>query len=454
MRSLQFRLSLGLFVSLLTSFVVLWLLISNASRILAEEYIATRLAHDSESLLAAIQVETTGIISIDTTRIDPVYKRPFSGHYYKIITNTNTLHSRSLWDQDLLVNPLPAGRQQRQHVTGPQYQPLLVLLQGYEKAGQPLTITIAEDVTAIEANLTRLQQHLAITAVVFLLALIGIQVVILHAGLRPLDKTRKELQSLIQGQLTHLNPDVPKEISPLVEEINRLLDVLGKRLTRSRNALGDLAHALKKPLTVLQQLIQDKTISRQPELQLAIGEQLDAMQQHTTRILRRARLAGEGPVGSIFVADQELPALLATLQSLYRDKALHIDTRVAPDTTLAIDREDMLELLGNLLDNACKWAKHTVRLSIHHNQATHLQIEDDGPGVSEVDLPKLTRRGLRIDERAEGHGLGLAIVNDIVANLGGTLSLERSRELGGLRVTVTLPETVPRQTVTAHDSNS
>jgi signal transduction histidine kinase len=440
MRSLQFRLSLGLLVSLMLGFAVLWLLVSSASRYLAEDYIATRLLHDSETLLSAIQIDATGSMTLDTTRIDPIYKRPFSGYYYKITTNKASLRSRSLWDQDLSVTPIATGASQRSRITGPQQQPLLLLLNGYDKVGQPVTIAIAEDLSTIHANFARFQQHFALTAFVLLFVLIGAQGFMLHAGLRPLDKTRKELQALTRGQLTQLNPRVPKEIAPLVEEINRLLDVMSKRLTRSRNALGDLAHALKKPLTVLKQLMQDTSIVSNPTLQQSLNVQLDAMQRHMTRILHRARLAGEGPVGSVFVAEQEIPALLTTLHSMYRQKSLHIDTRIAPDITLAVDREDMLELIGNLLDNACKWAQHTVRLSLQRTPVTQLQIEDDGPGVADADLPQLTQRGLRLDETAEGHGLGLAIVSDIVANLGGTLQLTRSVELGGLHVTVTLPE--------------
>lgn len=440
MNSLQLRLSLGLFVSLLLGFVVLWLLVSNASRYLAEDYIAIRLKHDSETLLTAIQINPAGTMTLDETRINPIHKRPFSGYYYKIISNKAMFRSRSLWDQDLLVNSLPVGNSQRSHVTGPQQQPLLLLRNGYDKAGQTVTIAVAEDLSSIDANIARFQQNFSFAAGALLLALIIIQGFVLHFSLHPLDKTRKELQALMQGNLTQLSPNVPKEISPLVAEINRLLEVLGKRLTRSRNALGDLAHSLKKPLTVLKQLSQDKTLSNNPALQQALTEQLNSMQRHMTRILHRARLAGEGPVGSIFVADQEIPALLMTLQSMYRDKALHIDSGITPDTRIAVDREDMLELIGNLLDNACKWAHHRVHLQLQCDQVTRLQIEDDGPGVDDADLLTLTRRGQRIDETAEGHGLGLAIVNDIVEQLGGTLHLQRSKELGGLQVTVILPQ--------------
>ncbi len=440
MRSLRFRLNLGLLISLLLGFGTLWWLVGTASRHLAEDYITTRLTHDSETLLSAIQLDSRGTLALDPTRIDAIYKRPFSGYYYKIISTSATLRSRSLWDQELTIATLSAGARQLLRISGPQQQPLLLQISGYNKADQTVTIAVAEDLSTLQANLARFQQRFALTALVLLLALIGIQGFILHAGLRPLLKTRADLQALTRGQLTQLNPNVPKEIAPLVEEINHLLAILNKRLARSRNSLGDLAHALKKPLTVLKQLLQDEALNTSPALRQSLTIQLDEIQRHMTRILQRARLAGEGPVSSVFIADQEIPALLLTLQSMYRHKAIRFETYITPGITLNMDREDLLELIGNLLDNACKWARHRVRISLQHNQLTQLQIEDDGPGVADTELSNLTQRGLRLDETAEGHGLGLAIVHEIVETLAGNLLLARSPELGGLQVTVTLPE--------------
>ena len=438
MRSLQFRLSTGLFISLVLAFVVLWILVSNASRYLAESYVATRLEHDTESLLTAIQIDNAGTLKLDSTRVDPIYSRPFSGHYYKIQGHTSSLRSRSLWDQDLAVEPLQSGERQQQHVQGPQQQPLLLLNSAFDKAGQLITIAVADDLSPIEADLARLQHYFVLAALILLLALIGIQGLILHLGLRPLDKTRHELQALAQGKLSQLDSNVPREISPLVAEINHLLDVLDKRLSRSRNALGDLAHALKKPLTMLKQLARDESLANNAELQQTLTAQLDTMQRHVTRILQRARLAGEGPVGSLFIATEEIPALLATLQQMYYDKSLVFETHMPAQITIAADREDMLELIGNLLDNACKWATHKVRISLAQNHATCIDIEDDGPGVEDARLAELTRRGLRLDEATEGHGLGLAIVSEIVTSLGGELQLQRSPDLGGLLVRITL----------------
>jgi signal transduction histidine kinase len=438
MRSLQFRLSLGLFVSLALAFVVLWILVSSASRYLAEGYISTRLEHDTESLLTALQFDNTGKFTLDTNRLNPIYARPFSGHYFKIQAAHDSLRSRSLWDQDLSVPSLASGSQQHRYVRGPQHQPLLMLISAFDKSGQVVTIAVADDLSPVEKDLRHLQRYFVLAALILLLILIGVQGLILHAGLRPLDKTRQELQALTQGKLTQLDQDVPKEVLPLVAEINHLLDVLEKRLSRSRNALGDLAHALKKPLTVLKQLARADSLANDPDLQHTILQQLETLQRHITRILQRARLAGEGPVGSLFHATEEIPALLATLQQMYHTKSLVFESQLPKDLTIAVDREDMLELIGNLLDNACKWAAHRVRIRLTQNQTTHIDIEDDGPGVDAEKLSELTQRGRRLDETTEGHGLGLAIVHEIVTSVGGEIQLQRSQELGGLHARVIL----------------
>jgi signal transduction histidine kinase len=228
-------------------------------------------------------------------------------------------------------------------------------------------------------------------------------------------------------------------VSPLVDEINHLLEVLDKRLKRSRNALGDLAHSLKKPLTALQQLGHEKTLSNDPELQQAIMLQLESIQRLIRRILQRARLAGEGPVGSHFQPEQDISPLLNMLRSMYHHKALDIESHIEPGIHIAADREDMLELIGNLLDNACKWARHRVRFSIQQDHGIKISVEDDGLGVSEDQLSRLTQRGQRLDEQTEGHGLGLSISRDIVDSLDGKLQLQRSEQMGGLLVTIQLP---------------
>ena len=216
--------------------------------------------------------------------------------------------------------------------------------------------------------------------------------------------------------------------------------MLGTRLQRSRNALGDLAHAMKKPLTVLSQLTQDEHLRQTPELKKTIAAQVGAMQRTTDHIRKRARLAGEGPVNTICDITAEVPLLIETLRKMHAPRSINVELHITEGIEIRADREDLLELLGNLMDNAFKWAKEKIHLSIKPTAGqVQITIEDDGPGVPAEAIEKLAERGARLDEQTEGHGLGLAIVQDIVELYNGSITMGRSVQLQGFQVRVTLP---------------
>ena len=435
MRSLQARLSIGLITSLLVVILLSWIALSNAIRYVAEDYIVSRLQHDNEVLLAALGFDNNlPILAMD--RISSEYQRAFSGHYYLIHSNGSQLRSRSLWDSELTIPILSAGDSRQFRLDGPQQQRLLVLVTGYSKQGQNITIAVAEDLSTIEADILILQQRFTLTAILALLILVGIQLLIVRTALYPLKSVGKEIRALEHGELRQLSQSVPSEISPLVHEVNHLLTVLDQRLQRSRNALGNLTHALKKPLTVLQQLrCGDTDQAAQQTLQTNTQE----MQQLIERELRRARIAGEGPIGACFIPDTEIKPLLDTLQMIYQLKQLTFETHIPTTPMLPFDREDMLELLGILMDNACKWAKTRVRLTLQMEGQLLIKVEDDGDGVDDSVIAQLTQRGSRLDESVSGYGLGLAIAQDIIEQYHGTMELGRSEELGGFCVSAGLP---------------
>ena len=438
MRSLQGRLGLQLLLTLLVAFLVLWLVVSSAIRGMVEDYIASRLGHDAESILTAVTVDGEGRLQLDDTRIDSIYQRPFSGHYFQIINGDELLTSRSLWDQQLaLASDSVPG--EKLHLLGPQQQPLLMVVADYQKQGRSLRLLVAEDLTGIEADIRSFQTYFSITAGIMLVLLIAASGVMLRRSLRSLQRVRDEVQALEQGERHSLGMSVPSEIAPLVGEVNRLLAVLNNRLQRSRHALGNLAHALKKPLTVLQQLQRDPLIMANHETAQTLASQVESMQRIIDHELRRARLAGEGHAGVNFNIQKDLPPLLEALEKIYRHKNLRIVSDIPAPLVLRFDREDMLELLGNLLDNAGKWARQTVSLSLRKNGGLRICIEDDGSGVEAAALDELAQRGKRLDESVAGHGLGLAIVRDILDQYHGHIRYGRSEQLGGLRVLITLP---------------
>ena len=229
------------------------------------------------------------------------------------------------------------------------------------------------------------------------------------------------------------------ELEPLVAQINHLLAHTEDSLKRSRNALGNLGHALKTPMAVLLSAASSEALKGHPQLSQLLRDQLEQIQQRLNRELNRARLAGETLPGALFDCEKELPVLLATLNMIHGDH-LDLSYHVSPGLQLPWDREDLLELLGNLLDNACKWADADIRLSVSETQQGYLLVvEDDGPGIPEAQRNQVLGRGARLDEQIDGHGLGLGIVRDIVEVWGGTLQLQES-ELGGLKALVELPK--------------
>ena len=437
MHSLQTRLSSGLIITLSILVGAMLIIGSYALRHLAEEFVATRLEHDMDALLVALSFDDKGRPVLDSTRLSPVFRQPYSGHYYTLQANGVVLRSRSLWDTDLA---LPAGishRLSRYSTSGPQAQDLLVLARTFRLRGHAVKIGIAEDFTPLGQGLRRLTIGFMLLALLVLGMLILIQRLMVRRSLKPLEDTRRDILRLAQGEVRHLQTDVPTEVQPLVEEINRLITLLGERLQRSRHALGNLAHALKTPLTVLTQLTEHN--QTQAELQTELGRQTRQIRTLIDRELKRARIAGTPIPGQRIVLVKEIEDLLATLKKIYPNKTLSIETHIASSILFPGDRDDLLELLGNLLDNAYQWAVSRVRLTAQTNRLLRLSVEDDGPGCDPEQLAYLTQRGARIDESRAGHGLGLAIVSDIVQQYGGRLELGLSAQLGGFKAVVELP---------------
>jgi len=311
--------------------------------------------------------------------------------------------------------------------------------QGYESQGEAVTIAVGVDIARVNRRMNEFLWGYSALSGVMLACLALLQGWVLRRALRVLARVRAELAQVRQGAAQEVDEHVPSEIAPLVGEINQLTRAAALRLQRSRRALGNLAHALKTPLTVLRQLAQDEHLSDRPSVADALTEQVDLLRRRVDLELRRGRLAGHG--GSTHRVDicAEMRALVQPIASLYRDKRLDIVCDAPAQAHFQGDREDMLELFGNLLDNACKYGEHQVRVGVREDDGVHFVFEDDGPGCAPEQFERLTRRGVRLDERVHGHGLGLAIAADIVASYSGTLEFARSGQLGGLRASVWLP---------------
>lgn len=439
MKSIQRRLSLGLVSVMVVVCVVLaqtslWLFELGLQR-----YLEAGLRNESESLLVALVRGQNGM-QLDEHRLSPAYQRPYSGHYFRINFPEGHWRSRSLWDLEI-PDPGSDGLHAN-HELGKTGQSLLLLRADYRKFGQDISITVAQDYTPVSASFFRVQQvglGLGLAALALILLL---QRVTVRRALRPLERAREQLIQLQQGKRSQLDEQVPVELEPLVSQINHLLEHTEDSLRRSRNALGNLGHALKTPLAVLLSAVSGPQLDEHPALRTVLREQLEQIQQRLARELNRARLSGDALPGAHFDCDAELVGLFATLRMIHGEH-LNLEMHVNPGLFLPWDREDILELLGNLLDNACKWADSEVSLTITQQDASFcLLIEDDGPGIPEARREEVFSRGARLDEQITGHGLGLGIVRDIVQAWGGHMQLEAS-PADGLRVRIDLPVRAP-----------
>lgn len=393
-----------------------------------------------EQLLAAIQSGPEGIY-LDGSRLDPAFRRPLSGSYYLILSEKNHWRSRSLWDMELLSEDgqisqpgnLPAS------IPGPGEQTLRILERNYRRYGETFQIIIARDYS----DLTRdFQQMLAnfyrVWAAALVLTLLLLNLWISHA-LGPLERIRRELTQIQQGQLRTLGESGPEELRPLLRQINLLLATARESLTRSRQALGNLGHTLKTPLAALSALIERPELYRHhPELQHTLSEQLRQITQRVNRELARNHVAKATAYLEPFIPARDLPPLVDSLHKVY-PRGLEISIPQDTQLTMPQDKGDMTELFGNLLENACKWANTRIRVSISGDNGWTLLVEDDGPGIVDAEAQlKALQRGQQLDETNNGQGLGLAIVADLVEAYRGRLKLQPS-ELGGLCVCIHLP---------------
>lgn len=441
MKSLERQLHFWLSVSLVVLMTAIWIIGNYGNRHLTENFAVSRLVHDAESLIAALDFSSGSTTHLEIRHLSQVYHQPYSGHYYVILADNEAkpIYSRSLWDNRLEVPRLAVGQSRHLHMNGPSGQRLLVWMKGFRKQGVDFTLAVAEDFTSINEQQKRFRYYFALLAIMGLVGLLFVQRTVVHRAVAKLDPVREDIKRLSNGETGKLSDDVPKEVLPLVQEVNHLLQLLTRRMERSRNSLGNLAHALKGPLNLVVQYFdqQEKGLNSIQDTQ-ARG-QLERIEELMERELKRARLAGKGVPGQRFNARRELPDLVGFLRQIYADKDLSIDFKIGSDVHQFGDREDMLELIGNLLDNACKWAKSHVSCTISDNAAYRIVIEDDGEGLSAPDLGSLIKRGIRLDETMEGHGLGLGIVKDIVDLYGGTIEFLHSERHNGLKVMVTFP---------------
>lgn len=439
MNSLRNRLSLAVSLVLVAAAALLALGLQEFPRRLVEDYVLARLQRDADLLYVRIH-DAADPFEAAQGAAGAIYELPLSGHYFRISRGDTLIRSRSLWDADLPAIALDPASQRVQRLPGPGSQSLLLLAKRFAASDGGWRVIVAEDVSGLDAAIASFRRWLLVVAALALALLLWLQRWLVVRGLAPLTDAVAACRRLERGEIEPVSTSAPAEVRPMLEAINRLVHHQAQRLARIRHTVGNLSHALKTPLTVLGQAAQDARAAGNATLAATLQAQLETIGATIERELRRARLAGSGTSGSGFEAREQLERLAGALERLHRQRDIAIEV-IAPAQRFALDPEDMLEVFGNLLDNACKWARTRVRVQIQPDTADELvfAIEDDGPGVPEAALEHIAAAGMRMDEQQPGHGLGLAIVGDIIAQYGGSIRYARSRSLGGLRVDARLP---------------
>ena len=440
-KSLTFRLIVGASLlcgaTLLAAYVLLTTLFDLHLRRGVDADLVDRL----DDLAAGLETMADGGIRLAREPDLPKYDRQLSGYYWQVESeDTPPIRSRSLWDARL---PSPVahdalGEISLREIKGPRSERLRLAQRTlqFEAPTPPVTFSVAADLAPVQTAARQFSQILAIALVVLGVGLVSALVLQVRVGLRPLGEIKSALAAIRTGTIKRLSDDAPTEIAPLAHELNALLDHHGSLIDRARGQAGDLAHALKTPLAVLRNEMENEAT---PDRKLAL-EQIDAMTDAVQHHLARAQAVGGARLLGVRAdAAHAIEALARTLPRMSdRDIEVEVALSVKP-LWFAGEAQDLSELLGNLLDNACKWAAGKVRIdAARASDRLKVEIGDDGPGIAAEQRATALQRGGRLDERTPGSGLGLTIAVDLATLYGGSLTLGKST-LGGLKVELDLP---------------
>jgi signal transduction histidine kinase len=400
------------------------------------------LAIDLNQLISFSSYADDGTLQVSSAFSDPRFAVPLSGRYWQVedVASGALVRSRSLWDGAL---SLPAargdGERRFEEITGPDKALLLVVERTIiDASGRSFRAAVAADHQTITDSVNEYTWELVAALVllaVVLLAAIFFQITV---GLAPLRSLKVALADVVTRRTPRLDVSAPGEVAPLAEEINRLLAAQEKALARARSGATDLAHGLKTPLQVLSGDIRTLRDKGEGALADEIERSVGAIRRHIERELARARTAPAVMSNAGCRAAEVTAGVVAVVRRTPQGERLTFEIAIADDLVAPIDEGDLSEILGNLVENAARFATSRVRVSAARDAAvTTVVVVDDGPGIADGNRAAAVGRGVRLDETKSGTGLGLAIVSDIVEAYGG--SLEMGDAGPGLIVKVTLP---------------
>jgi signal transduction histidine kinase len=430
MYSLKKSIARNLIINMILVMSGLLIILYFSMQQILQDYVLTRLQHDAESLISLIQQDENRKWRINDSHMSTVYNRVSSGHYYRVSVNDQVITSRSLFDTQFPVPDSPSGLSDSYIAKGPGHERWLIWVQQVNKKGHAIMVWIAEDIQPVQRQLFEYAGYAILLILLATTLLIFLQIRTLQQSFQVFESLRQNLSTIRLKKTEESGIAIPDEIMPLVHEIESLVDQLRNRIKRTRRAIGNLAHELKRPVQLL-------SIQQEDGVEQSL-EPLEDIKNIINRELRRAKISGSHYAGGKFNPAEELPFMLQVMEKIYPHIQIKLD-KGRLNEGLDLDRDDMLELTGNLLDNACKFAQHNVRLKLMKtSQHFVLIVEDDGQGLDFSHIDKIENRGVRLDETKKGHGLGLSICRDILVSYRGEMVFSQS-SLGGLKVTVDIP---------------
>jgi two-component system sensor histidine kinase PhoQ len=441
MMSLHRRVALSAALVLAAFVVLASVALEQAFRESAESARRERLLAQIYLLLGAAEEDAEGRLLLPEPLPEPRLSLPGSGLYAQVSGAEGALLWRSpsaVGIEVPFVDGLPPGTQRFERRADAAGQEYFVQSLGVRWAigahPRDLTFSVAEDPSEYLQQIRRYRTALAGWLAGLSVLLLAVLWLVLRWGLKPLRRVAAEVAEVQAGRQEHLRGEYPEELKLLTENINALLTHERAQQKKLKNALADLAHSLKTPLAVLRGMADPESAT--PLSPAALGEQLDRMgrlvEYHLQRAAAGRATTFSGPVAVRPIAER----LIATLAKVHRGKPVDATVGVGAQEVFRGAEDDLMEVLGNLLDNAYKWCRTQVRVAASRNEeGLCLTVEDDGPGIEPEEAQRLLERGVRADETVPGHGIGLAVVRDVAGAYDGTLVIDRS-PLGGARITV------------------
>lgn len=459
--SLRVRLLAATVAALAVALLLAGLVLASQFREHVEQQFVATLTSQLDQLTARLDFDASGRPQIGGQGVsDPRWDRPYSGNYWQLdrlaagSLQPGVLRSRSLWDATLAApaDTIGGAATHVHRIDGPEHARLLLVERTLRSEGDDAVrwrLLVAADVREMDAAVARFNGVLAASLSV-LLVLLGVAALAQVAvGLAPLKKLQHALARVHDGRSERLEGSFPREVQPLVENFNTVLQRNAEVVQRARTQAGNLAHAIKTPLAAMAQAAAaaERRPESAPALAALVREQVAMARRQVDWHLARSRAAAaQGLPGAIALVAPAVEGLVRVVGRVHAERGLHIVCDpIAPDCGFAGETQDLQEMIGNVLDNACTWARSAVRIAARTDRESRrltVTIDDDGPGIDAARRATVIARGARLDESIPGSGLGLAIVDELVTLYGGSVTLGTAGA-GGLRVELELPAALP-----------